>query len=71
MRLSEVAHLRLADIDRNRRLITIRAGKGKKDRVVMLSEKIEAYIDEYLAHYTPMLRTCSNPVPTFGTFRCY
>ena len=53
MRLSEAAHLRLTDIDRNRRLITIRAGKGKKDRVVMLSEKFEVGLDEYLSRYQP------------------
>ena len=53
MRLSEVAHLRLADIDRTRRLITIKAGKGKKDRVVMLGEKLEMTIDKYLSQYSP------------------
>lgn len=37
LRLSEVAHLRLADIDSSRNLITVKAGKGRKDRVVMLS----------------------------------
>ena len=51
MRLSEVAHLRLTDLDRNRRLITIRGGKGKKDRVVMLSEKLHTYLDEYSIKY--------------------
>ncbi len=34
--LSEVAHLRLTDLDRVRRLVHVRGGKGKKDRVVML-----------------------------------
>ena len=51
LRLSEVAHLRLADIDRVRRLITVRSGKGKKDRVVMLTEKLEGALNEYLKHY--------------------
>ena len=53
MRLSEVAHLRLTNIDRTRRLITIKAGKGKKDRVVMLSGKMETIINEYLTYYKP------------------
>ncbi len=53
LRLSEIAHLRLSDIDRTRRLITVRAGKGKKDRVVMLSDSIEATLNAYLAQYTP------------------
>jgi len=55
MRLSEVAHLRLSDIDRTRRLITIRAGKGKKDRLVMLSEKLDAILSLYLSQYQPQL----------------
>ncbi|MCY7353451.1 MAG: site-specific integrase [Cytophagaceae bacterium] len=53
LRLDEVAHLRLVDIDRNRQLINVRAGKGKKDRVVMLSEKLRAFLDEYLIQYNP------------------
>lgn len=53
LRLDEVAHLRLNDIDRNRNLISVKAGKGKKDRVVMLSTKLRAYLDEYLAQHKP------------------
>ncbi|WP_020599901.1 tyrosine-type recombinase/integrase [Spirosoma panaciterrae] len=53
LRLSEVAHLRLTDIDRLRQLITIRGGKGKKDRVVMLTEKMTTVLNEYLPVYTP------------------
>ncbi len=53
LRLSEVAHLRLTDLDRHRRLITIRGGKGKKDRIVMLTDKLEAVIDQYLNEYKP------------------
>jgi integrase/recombinase XerD len=51
LRLSEVAHLRLTDLDRVRRLITVRGGKGKKDRIVMLTPTLEAVLDEYLLHY--------------------
>jgi integrase/recombinase XerD len=53
LRLSEVAHLRLTDLDRDRRLIIVRSGKGKKDRLVMLGEKLNAEIDEYIARYKP------------------
>lgn len=53
LRLSEVAHLRLTDLDRVRRLITVRSGKGKKDRIVMFSGKLEANVDEYLHRYKP------------------
>jgi len=37
LRLLEVARLRVGDIDRSRRLIRVRQGKGKKDRYVPLS----------------------------------
>ena len=53
LRVSEVANLRLVDLDRTRRLITIRAGKGKKDRVVMLTDKLEAILNAYMAQYNP------------------
>ncbi len=36
LRLAEVLALRLNDIDFDRELITVCAGKGSKDRIVML-----------------------------------
>jgi len=61
LRLSEVAHLRLTDIDRSRNLINVRMGKGKKDRVVMLSDKLRTYLDEYLSQYKPGTYLFENP----------
>ena len=37
LRISEVTHLRIADIDAGRRVVHIRSGKGGKDRLVPLS----------------------------------
>ena len=53
LRLSEVAPLRISDIDPVRRLITVRAGKGRKDRIVMFTEKLEAALSEYTTKYKP------------------
>lgn len=53
MRVSEVAALRLTNLDRVRRLITIRGGKGKKDRIVMFSEKLEVAVTDYLNRHHP------------------
>lgn len=53
LRLSEAACLRLTDMDYARRLITVRGGKGKKDRVVMLTNKLESTIHEYLTQHKP------------------
>ena len=51
LRLSEVAHLKLTDLDYGRKLLHVRGGKGKKDRVVMLTDKLETAINEYLTRY--------------------
>jgi len=40
LRVSEIANLHLADIDSQRMMIHVRAGKGKKDRFVPLSPKL-------------------------------
>ena len=47
MRRAEAAGLKLWDIDYGRRAITIREGKGGKDRIVPLSERLEAWLVKY------------------------
>jgi len=42
MRLMEALRLRVKDVDFERRLIVVREGKGKKDRVVMLPDRCSA-----------------------------
>ena len=41
--------LRLSDIDRERRVIHVRQGKGKKDRYTMLSPALVEMLDRYLS----------------------
>jgi site-specific recombinase XerD len=53
LRLSEVARLRVEDIDSARMVIHVRQGKGHKDRDVMLSPRLLAVLREYWATYRP------------------
>ncbi len=53
LRVSELVNLRIADIDSSRMLINIRQAKGKRDRIVMLSEKLLVLLREYYKAYTP------------------
>jgi integrase/recombinase XerD len=53
LRLSEVAHLRVADIDSARMVIHVRQGKGRKDRDVMLSPRLLAVLRDYWATDRP------------------
>ena len=53
MRVSEVCNLKIIDIDSKRMIITIRQSKGKKDRIVALSEKVLQLLREYHLEYLP------------------
>lgn len=53
LRVSEVCNLLISDIDSKRMIITIRQSKGRKDRIVPLSEKILEILREYFIKYKP------------------
>jgi len=53
LRVSEVVNLKLTDIDSKRMLITIKNGKGRKDRIVPLSENILLLLREYYRQFKP------------------
>jgi site-specific recombinase XerD len=55
LRVSEVTHLRMSDIDRQRQVICVRQGKGHKDRQVMLSPKLLEALRIYWNSYRPKL----------------
>jgi integrase/recombinase XerD len=48
LRREEVARLRIEDIDRERMVIHVKGGKGRKDGDVMLSPKLLLELDQYL-----------------------
>jgi integrase/recombinase XerD len=55
LRRMELANLGLYDLDAERGTLTIRQGKGKKDRVVPIGERAVAWIEKYRQEARPEL----------------
>ena len=53
LRVSEIINLKIEDIDSKRMIIHIKNAKGKKDRIVPLSENVQNLIKIYSEKYTP------------------
>jgi integrase/recombinase XerD len=53
LRISELLNLELQDIDGARKLIHVRGGKGRKDRMTILSEVANNYLQSYVEKYQP------------------
>lgn len=53
LRVSELVVLRIRDIDSKRMMIHIHGGKGNKDRMVPLSQKLLVTLREYVKAYRP------------------
>ena len=50
IRVSELIHLTLSDVDTEERTLRVVRGKGRKDRAVPLTQAASEAIDDYLAH---------------------
>lgn len=53
LRISEIVNMKVRDIDSKRMVILLRQAKGKKDRIVMLSEKLLIMLRAYYKKYQP------------------
>jgi len=53
IRVSELGQLKVSDIDSQRMVITVRQGKGQKDRYVMLSAKLLTLLRKYWTLHRP------------------
>lgn len=53
LRRGEMLSLKIVDLDRDRNLIRIVQGKGRKDRYVPYSEKLKGMLDQYFLDYKP------------------
>jgi integrase/recombinase XerD len=52
LRVSELCHLQLEDIEFERNILHVRSGKGDKDREVIIEDRSRAAIDRYLTDRT-------------------
>ena len=68
LRVSEVAALRVGDIDSKRMLVRVQQGKGKKDRYAMLSPRL---LEVCAAGGDPLICRAHRPhsLPKTGSFR--
>ena len=55
MRRLELSQLKLWDIDLERGIVTIRQGKGKKDRMIPLGDRAALWIRKYIEESRPQL----------------
>jgi integrase/recombinase XerD len=53
LRLGEVTNLLIADLKTDRQQLFVKAGKGKKDRYTLLSERVLDELRQYLQVYAP------------------
>lgn len=54
LRVSEIINLKISDIDSKRMLIIVRQSKGRKDRIVPLSNNILILLRDYYKKYKPI-----------------
>ena len=53
LRLSEVVHLKVSDIDSQRMMIRVQQGKGQKDRYTLLAQRTLKILRDYWKEYRP------------------
>ncbi|MCK4540012.1 tyrosine-type recombinase/integrase [Candidatus Parcubacteria bacterium] len=54
LRISELRNLEINDIDFNRKCVLVKNGKGKKDRITVISQVVLKNIEKYLLEYKPI-----------------
>lgn len=64
LRVSEVANMKVEDIDSKRMIVLVEQGKGRKDRVTTLSNKLLDELRDYYKDYQPQIWLFENPSKT-------
>ncbi|MFQ3270689.1 MAG: integron integrase, partial [Lentimonas sp.] len=68
LRVSELLRLRIQDVDLERNQIVVRVGKGRKDRVVPLSEKLIDALKEHMEGVRELFELDLNDVGLAGVY---
>ena len=63
LRMNEVRHIKISDVDCDRMQVRVRQGKGKKDRYVILSKFIKARLPRYLKEVNPQVYLFEGQTP--------
>jgi len=63
LRMNELRHLKITDLDLHRKQIHIRQGKGKKDRYVILADLIAQKLPNYLREVKPQVYLFEGQTP--------
>lgn len=61
LRVGELIGLRIQDIVWDKNYLFVRGGKGKKDRITLLSEQVALVLKKYLQRYRPNYWIIENP----------
>ncbi|RNI25038.1 integrase [Rufibacter latericius] len=61
LRIGEVINLRITDVQKDRNLLLIRGGKGKKDRTTLLSKKLLESLRAYYKEFRPKVWLFEGP----------
>ncbi len=59
--------MQLCDVDQERGVLTVRLGKGQKDRVVPIGSRALAWTAKYIAEARPELLTCETETTLYLT----
>ena len=63
LRMNELRHIKISDIDTDRMQVRVRQGKGKKDRYVILSRYIKSRLPYYLKELKPQVYLFEGQTP--------
>ena len=65
LRRAELCHLEMADVAAERRTVTVRRGKGRKDRVVPIGQRALGWVDRYAREVRPRLLLTTDTAALF------